>query len=87
MFKVNNKDTRTTPSVSVVNFEQLNTGCVVPCQTPKKFIMDVQQVLKYTSQLAAKYYSFSEIVVPQQTFTCSKSAKETLEKDVIYVQS
>ena len=30
MFKVNNKDTRTTPcySVSIVNFEQVNAGWV-----------------------------------------------------------
>ena len=26
MFKVNNKDTRTTPSVTVVNFVQVNAG-------------------------------------------------------------
>ena len=34
MFKVNNKDTGTTPvssvsSVSIVNFEQVNAGCVM----------------------------------------------------------
>ena len=28
MFKVNNKDTRTTPSVSIVSFEQVNAGWV-----------------------------------------------------------
>ena len=26
MFKFNNKDTRTTPSVSIVNFEDVNAG-------------------------------------------------------------
>ena len=28
MFKVNNKDPRTTPSVSIVSFEQVNAGWV-----------------------------------------------------------
>ena len=46
MFKVNNKDTRTTPvssvsSVSIVNFEQVNAGCVmvsfVPILCTKRF--------------------------------------------------
>ena len=27
MFKVNNKDTRTTPLASIVNFEQVSIGC------------------------------------------------------------
>ena len=29
MFKVNKKDTRTTPGVSIVNFDQVNAGWVI----------------------------------------------------------
>ena len=29
MFKVNNKDTSTTPSVSILNFEQVNDSWVI----------------------------------------------------------
>ena len=45
MFKVNNKDTRTTPSVSNVNFEQVNSGWDVSNFDIKKNEVDHTYIL------------------------------------------
>ena len=73
MFKVNNKDTRTTCfSVSVVNFEQVIAGWERD-QWHDMVHDSVLQVLKQDW--------------PKLTFTCSKSTTEILEKGVKYIQS
>ena len=59
MFKVNKKDTRTTPGVSIVNFDQVNAGWVIsperiPFTTVEK---DISPFFYYLS-LQSKYSIF-----------------------------
>ena len=91
MFKVNNKDTRTTCfSVSVVNFEQAIAGWDRD-QWHDMVHDSVLQVLKQDSPKilggVLRILSLLYGATAKLTFTCSKSTTEILEKGVKYIQS
>ena len=66
MFKVNNKDTRTTPSVSIFNFEHAIAGWVLSLFT----YFDFERVL---SHYITSYYSITPISFCYLNFKCFSS--------------